>query len=240
MNQRPVFRGGLLAAGLASLALLCTASALAMGTNTYPPTITNFTPQAQSSGQIQPVTVTGTGFLGTSVVTVGGIPATFTVGSDTTLVLAVPPELETAGAITVTTNSGSATSTAKFTPACGIGYQSTGSTNSSSVAACSTGDVAPIVSSFLPISGKAGSTVTITGKNLTGTYRVMFNASLAKPLAQVPGTAIKVISNTQVTVKVPTGVKTGLISVTTPNGNPAFSTTKFTAIVAPVVKKKKT
>ena len=74
----------------------------------------------------------------------------------------------------------------------------------------SLGYAKPTVSLFSPTSGKVGTTVTITGTNLTGTTKVTFNGTAA--------TTFTVVSATQVTAKVPTGATTGTIAVTTPGG----------------------
>ena len=60
------------------------------------------------------VTISGTGFTGTTSVTFGGVPATFAVNSDTTITANVPSGAIT-GKITVTTPFGSGSSAAKFT-----------------------------------------------------------------------------------------------------------------------------
>ena len=57
-------------------------------TGTSAPVITSISPTSGPVGTL--VTVTGSGFLGSSVVTVGGVSASFTVVSDTTITLTVP------------------------------------------------------------------------------------------------------------------------------------------------------
>jgi uncharacterized repeat protein (TIGR03803 family) len=61
----------------------------------------------------------------------------------------------------------------------------------------------------LPASGKAGVNVIILGNNLTGTTEVAFNGASA---------AFKVVSNTEITAKVPPGASTGAVTATTPAG----------------------
>ncbi|MDO7884562.1 IPT/TIG domain-containing protein [Hymenobacter cheonanensis] len=63
----------------------------------------------------------------------------------------------------------------------------------------------PIISSFSPDNGAAGTSVTITGLNFNGTTAVAFNG-VAAPFT--------VNSNTQLTVSVPAGATTGPITVT--------------------------
>lgn len=77
---------------------------------------------------------------------------------------------------------------------------------------------APVITSFSPISGVAGSTVSITGTNFNSASVVSFNGTHA---------TYYVDSNTKITATVPTGATTGLIAVTTPGGT-ATSLTDFT------------
>jgi hypothetical protein len=51
--------------------------------------------------------------------------------------------------------------------------------------------------------------VIILGNNLTGTTEVAFNGASA---------AFKVVSNTEITAKVPPGASTGAVTATTPAG----------------------
>jgi uncharacterized repeat protein (TIGR03803 family) len=68
--------------------------------------------------------------------------------------------------------------------------------------------LAPFVET-LPATGKAGVNVVILGNNLTGTTAVEFNGVAA---------TFKVVSNTEITAKVPVGATTGSVTVTTPGG----------------------
>jgi hypothetical protein len=78
--------------------------------------------------------------------------------------------------------------------------------------------VLPDVSSFSPTSGAVGKSVTITGTGLTQTQAVYFDG--------VQATDIKLMSDTEVTAIVPTGAKTGPVSVEAKGGT-GFSTTNF-------------
>jgi hypothetical protein len=86
----------------------------------------------------------------------------------------------------------------------------------------------PTITSFTPTSGPAGTTVTITGTNLTGTSVIAFGGTGANTVTS----AFTVnAAGTQITgVVVPTGARTGPISVTAPGGT-AISTTNFTVPV---------
>jgi uncharacterized repeat protein (TIGR03803 family) len=79
--------------------------------------------------------------------------------------------------------------------------------------------VTPQVLSFSPTSGPVGTNVVVTGESLTGATGVAFGG--------VKTTSITVNSDTQITVNVPTGAKTGVIAVQTPGGS-AQSTATFT------------
>lgn len=75
---------------------------------------------------------------------------------------------------------------------------------------------APTVSSFSPLSGVQGTQVTVTGTGFTGATAVRF--------AGTPGTGLTVLSDTSVRAAVPAGALTGPVSVVTPGGTGASST----------------
>ena len=85
--------------------------------------------------------------------------------------------------------------------------------------------VTPRVTGFLPASGPAGASVTITGAGFTGATSVRFNG--------VPATFV-VDSDETITATVPAGPASGLVSVSTPGGL-ASSGLRFTVIPGPVV-----
>src|SRR5207245_897999 len=76
-------------------------------------------------------------------------------------------------------------------------------------------------------SGPAGTSVTVTSTNFTGASAVTFNAVSA---------SFTVISDTAIQATVPTGARTGPLSVTTPGGT-ATSTNNFTVTVTLTVTK---
>lgn len=94
------------------------------------------------------VQILGQGFTGATAVSFNGIPASFTVKSDTYLTAAVPVGA-TNGFVTVTEPSGTLTSNKIFR-------------------------VVPWISSFSPASGPVGTTVVIHGDSFTGAKRVVF------------------------------------------------------------------
>ncbi len=81
--------------------------------------------------------------------------------------------------------------------------------------------VTPQITSFTPSSGVEGSSVTITGVSLTQASKVTFGGVAAK--------SFTVNSDTQVTVTVPSGAKTGKIVITT-SGGTATSSATFTIL----------
>lgn len=166
------------------------------------PSFTGFSPAYGLPGTS--VVITGTSFTGASAVSFNGVSApAFTVNSATQITVAVPATATT-GAISVITPSGTATSSTGFTVL--------------------TGDGSPIISSFSPMAGSPGTTVTITGTNFVNVSSVTFGG-----IAAVSPT---IASATQITVPVPAGAITGTIVVTTGLGT-ATSTTDFTVGTTP-------
>jgi hypothetical protein len=167
-----------------------------------PPTVDGFDPTSGEAGTS--VAITGSNFDGATAVRFNGTSASFTV-DDPSDITATVPAGATDGPISVTTPGGTAASAASF-------------------------DVIvppPTIDSFLPSSGLVGTSVTITGTNLTGASAVTFHGTSASTFT--------VDSPTQVTAKVPAGATTGPIAVTTPGGV-ATSASDFTVTVpAPTV-----
>jgi hypothetical protein len=148
------------------------------------PTITSFTPTSGPVGTS--VVITGTNLTGATVVSFNGVNATtFTVNSATQITATVPTTATT-GPIRVTTPNGTGSSLTNFTIA------------------------APTITSFAPTSGPVGTSVVITGTNLTGATAVTFNNVTA---------TFTVNSATQITATVPATATTGKIKVTTPGGS---------------------
>jgi uncharacterized repeat protein (TIGR03803 family) len=90
-------------------------------------------------------------------------------------------------------------------------------------------DVIPQISSLAPTDGLVGTSVTLMGASLTQTTAVTFGG--------VKATSFSVISDTEVTVIVPTGAKTGKIAITTSGGSAtsadSFSVTPHIASFTP-------
>jgi len=158
------------------------------------PVVASFSPTSGLVGA--GVTITGQNLTNTTAVTFNGVSASaFTIVSATEITTTVPTGATT-GPVAVTTPGGTGTSTANFTVTI----------------------PAPTLSSFTPATGPVGSSVTITGANLTGATIVAFNG--------VAATTFTVNSATQITATVPSGATTGEISLTTPGGT-VHSTTTF-------------
>ncbi|WP_313545212.1 IPT/TIG domain-containing protein [Leifsonia aquatica] len=130
------------------------------------------------------VTVSGTGFTGTTSVTVDGVDVPFTVVSDTTITLTTPPHTAGAVPIVVTTPVGPSPS-ATFT------Y-----------------DPGTTVDGVDPGHGPqaGGTTVTITGGCFTGATAVAFGAT--------PATSFTVVDDATITAVAPAGTGTVDVTVT--------------------------
>ncbi|MFI1992876.1 IPT/TIG domain-containing protein [Actinoplanes sp. NPDC020271] len=154
------------------------------------------------------VTVSGAGFATTvagNTVRFNGVTATVTSASAARLVVTVPSGV-TAGPVTVTTSGGTATSRQSFTP----------------IAAAPV----PVITSFSPALGAAGTSVTITGTGFSATAaadNVAFGATRARVTAA---------TTTSLTVTVPQAAGSGRITVGT-TGGIATSATDFVAVPKP-------
>ncbi|WP_217439606.1 IPT/TIG domain-containing protein [Nocardia barduliensis] len=152
------------------------------------PALASVTPNSGPETGGNTVTLTGTNLTGTTTVTFDGTSATsFTVVSDTQITAIAPAGTGTADII-VTTVGGTSNP---------LGY---------------TYIPAPALASVTPDSGPetGGSTVTLTGTNLTGTTTVTFDATSA--------TSFTVVSDTQITAIAPAGTGAAAIAVTTTGG----------------------
>jgi hypothetical protein len=181
---------------------LGTANSSASFTYFSAPTIASFTPVSGKS--YEEVTITGANFTGATAVSFGGTAAAlFSVYSDTQIQAYVGAGAS--GPITVTTPGGTATSSGTF----------------NYIPAITT----PSISSFTPASGISGTSVTITGANLSGATAVSFGGTAAASFA--------VDSATQITAVVGSG-SSGVVSVTT-SGGTAYSPTSFTYYGTPTI-----
>jgi hypothetical protein len=83
----------------------------------------------------------------------------------------------------------------------------------------------PIITSFTPASGPVGTSVTLTGANLSGASAVRFNGTAASSF-------VVNAAGTSLTAVVAAGTTTGPVRVTTPNGS-VTSATNFVVRVVP-------
>jgi hypothetical protein len=161
------------------------------------PSVTSFTPTTGAVGQS--VTIHGTNYTGATEVSFNGTAATdFSVDSDTQ-VTATVPRGATTGPISLTSPSGTGVSLVDFLVI-----------------------PAPVIATFTPAVGAAGTTVTITGTGFTNVSGVGFNGQAAA--------TYNVLSATKMTALVPDGATSGPITVSTDHGD-APSAKKFAVLV---------
>nr|WP_269330170.1 IPT/TIG domain-containing protein [Kineosporia babensis] len=175
------------------------------------PTVTGVSPNVGPIAGGTSITVTGTNFTGATGVTIGGTAATgVTVSSDTQLVITSPAHAAGLVDVIVTAPGGTSVSSA------GSGFTYYG---------------IPTVTAISPASGPttAGTTVTITGTNLTAATAVKFGANAAG--------SFTVNSATQITATAPSGSPgTVDVTVTTPGGITAITPAdQYTYVTAPTV-----
>jgi len=175
------------------------------------PTVTGISPSAGPLAGGTSITLTGTNFSGASVVYVGGVAVTsFTVVSSTSITTTTPAESAgTVDVIVVTAGGPSAASSSDhFTYV-----------------------AAPTVTGVSPSAGPTagGTTVTITGTNLSNATAVSFGGTAA--------TSFTLVSSTTITAVSPGGSAGGVnVTVTTAGGTSATSgSDTFTYVTAPTV-----
>jgi len=185
-------------------------------TGTVAPSDVTFTPSSGVAGDA--ITISGSGFTGTTKVAFGGISASYVVVSDRSITATVPALVQE-GAITVTNNKGPSSSSSTFTLLS-----------------------APGISSLDPTSGPPGTVVTITG---TGFFsrtddpmKALFSLSPGSQNAMSSGTDVASISEdgTTATVTVPLGVTGGYVEVSTAAGTSGGSPFTVEGAAAPTVK----
>ena len=176
------------------------------------PVVTGISPASGAAGGGTSVTIAGSGLANAGKVSFGGAAGTITADSGTRITVKSPPGKGTV-TVTVTTQGGTATA-GKFS------YK----------ASSPPPPARPVVTGISPNSGPAagGSSVTITGKNLSNATGVSFGGAGAKITAD---------SSTKVTATSPSGSGTVNITVTTKGGTSATSNAdKFSYTTpAPVV-----
>ncbi|WP_428152141.1 putative Ig domain-containing protein [Brevundimonas sp.] len=199
------------AAGAVDVVVTTADSQTATATNGYTyaaaPTVTSAAPSSGPTGGANTVVLTGTNLTGTTAVSFGGNPATgFTVNSATQITATAPSGSAGTVSISVTTGGGTGTLTNGYTYV-----------------------TAPTVTSVAPTSGPTagGTSVTITGTNLTGATAVAFGAN--------PATGVTINSATQITATAPSG-SAGAVSVSvTTAGGTGNLTNGYTYVAAPTI-----
>jgi serine/threonine protein kinase len=176
------------------------------------PVVTGISPASGAAGGGTSVTITGSGLAGAGKVSFGGAAGTISADSATRITVKSPPGK---GTVTVTVSTSGGTATAgKFS------YK----------ASSPPPPARPVVTGISPSSGPTagGTSVTITGKNLSSATGVSFGGA---------GGSVTADSSTKVTATSPAGSGTVNITVTTKGGTSATtSADKFTYTTpAPVV-----
>jgi len=174
-----------------------------------PPTVTAIAPTSGPTAGGTSVILTGTNFAGATSVLFDGIATTFTVNSATQITATSPSHA--AGAINIQVG----------TP---------GGTSAAAQANQFTYAAAPTVTAVSPTTGPTagGTTVVVTGTNLSGATAVSFGGAAA--------TGFTVNSATQITATAPAGTGTVDIRVTTSGGTSATSAAdQYTYVAAPTV-----
>jgi predicted outer membrane repeat protein len=170
------------------------------------PAITSVSPAAGPAAGGQSVTITGTNLEGATSVTFGGTPAAITSNTATRIVATTPAHAAGAVTVAVTTPGGSGSKADAYTYV-----------------------AAPTVANVAPTQGPAagGTSVVITGTNLSGATSVTFGGTAAA--------AFTVDSATQITATTPAHAAGAVaVAVTTPGGS-GSKANAYTYVAAPTV-----
>ena len=152
-------------------------SPMAQNTSTFVPTVVSVTPVVGNTLGGTSVTITGTGFTGTTAVDFGSTSAeSFTVASDTTII-AITPTGTTGTTVDVTVTNALGTSVTRSSDR--LTFYAT-----------------PVITGLSSISGSTlgGTSVTITGTGFTGTTAVNFGSTPAESFTLVSDTSIIAIA----------------------------------------------
>jgi len=164
------------------------------------PAITGFSP-SNGTGVGMQLTIAGSNLGDATVQFTGASAVAAIISNNSTSVVVTVPAGATTGAITVSTPGGSASANYTILPA-------------------------PTINGFSPSTGPIGSTVTLTGTNLSNATVTFPGASSVATLGSNTATAIN--------ATVPSGATTGPITVSTAGGS-ANTSASFTVIPPPVV-----
>ncbi|BDU75617.1 IPT/TIG domain-containing protein [Mesoterricola sediminis] len=167
------------------------------------PTLSGFEPAQAYPGDV--VTLAGQNLTGADQVTFGGVQAPRFTFDAQGRIQATVPEGAVAGPLTVRARGAVATSAAAFTPL--------------------PVPPAPVITAFHPASGLPGTVVTLQGQGFTLATGVTFGG--------VPGEGLQILSDTQLTVRVPAGAAGGLIAVQLPAQTHGYSPVAFGVLTPP-------
>jgi hypothetical protein len=172
------------------------------------PVISSLSPnQGPAAGGIS-VTISGSGFTGTTSVKFGSVSAVFIVDSGTQITATAPPAAASMPVLVTVTTPGGVSNPAPY---------------------AYTGPGIPVVTDVLPDQGgiAGGTVVVITGTGFTGATSVKFGSATA---------SFTVNSGTQITATAPSGAGPVHVTVTTPGGtSPVSDCTAYTYVGTPVV-----
>jgi hypothetical protein len=165
-----------------------------VGGGTTGPTVSAVSPSSGTTSGGTAVTITGTGFAGTTALSFGAKTVGFTVNSDTSISTTSPAGSGTVD-VTVTTPGGTSAKTGadQFTYTAGP-------------------PPAPTVTLVNPVTGPAGTSVTVSGTNFIGATAVDFGPTAA---------TFTVNNSTTITATAPAGTSAVDVTVTTSGGTSA-------------------
>jgi hypothetical protein len=166
------------------------------------PTVSSFTPNSGSTCGATLIVITGTNFIGTTGVSIGGVTATSFVVNSATQISAVAAAGTGSGAVTVTTSGGTGTSATVYS------YLAP-----------------PVITSLDVITGPTtgGTTVVISGTGFTGTTSVTFGG-IAAAIVSTTDTAITVTTPAKPAGAVTVVVTTSVGSASSPPGAYTYTT----------------
>ncbi len=185
-----------------------TANATQMFTYVAPPVLSSISPPSGTTAGGTIVTITGSGFLAGSTVTIGGNPATSVVVNSATSITATTPPGTAGAQPVVVSDLGGPSNALSFTYI-----------------------APPIVGAngLNPAFGSTagGLTITITGQNLSGTTAVTFDGLAATGIAN--------LSNTEITAVDPAHGAGPVPVVITASGGTATAAQEFTYVATPTI-----
>ncbi len=171
-----------------------------------------------------PVTVSGSGLLGVTGITIGATPVPLQPGTtptDNSLTYAIPPNF----CYSDSYNGNNCSVPGGGTPV-QVTFSTSSPSNSVAIFMCQVSCTLPIVTNVSPNLGLAGTPVVITGVNLAGATAVNFDE------VSVPAAQFTVVSGATINTTSPTGIQQGLttnVTVTTSSGtSTANSNDQFT------------